>query len=95
MAVTTETACSSCENLQEELRVQRQHAGYDFSALAAKNNVTLRDRLKPLIQDAIDALEIETPAPDLSVRRMKAALNVIREAIAANTAALTPREERP
>lgn len=68
-------------DLREQLQGERQHSGYDFSALKTRNAVFLRECLFPLIQDAIDALEIETPVPDIAVRRLKKAVFTIERAL--------------
>ena len=40
------------------------------------DHVLLRERLAPLLKDAIDALEIDPPAPGVSLRRIQTALLV-------------------
>ena len=67
--------------LEERIEMERQHAGYDYSSLKASHAIVLRERLRPLIQDAIDALEIQTPATGIAVRRLKKALLAIEESI--------------
>jgi hypothetical protein len=42
----------------------------------------LRERLSPLVQDAIDALEMSKPAPDIAIERMKWILSTIKESSA-------------
>jgi hypothetical protein len=68
-------------DLRTEIETQRQHSGFDLTELKAGNSVLLRDRLGPLIRDAIDALEIDTPAPDVAVRRLKRAASTIEESL--------------
>jgi hypothetical protein len=65
--------------LERQLETERQHSGYDYTELKATNAMLLRDRLTPLIRDAIDALEIEAPAPDLAVRRLRLVMSTIEE----------------
>lgn len=68
-------------DLSEQLQAERQHSGYDFTALKSRNAVLLRDRLSPLIKDAIDALEIEAPERDIAIRRLKKAISTIEESL--------------
>lgn len=67
--------------LQAQISSQRQHAGYDLATVKATNAILLRERIRPLVQDAIDALEIQTPAPDLAVRRLRTTLSTIEESL--------------
>lgn len=66
--------------LKETLAAERQHWGHDLTETKAEQKVLLGERLGPLLEDAIDALEIEPPAPGTALRRMKAALALIKEA---------------
>lgn len=72
------------ENELQDVRTQfeneRHHWGHDLSETKAGQRVLLGDRLTPLISDAIDALEIEPPAPSAALKRIKAVLRVIEEA---------------
>ncbi|MBB5754666.1 hypothetical protein [Prosthecomicrobium pneumaticum] len=62
------------------LAAERQHWGHDLSETKAEQRVLLGERIGPLLQDAVDALEIDPPAPGLALRRIKAALSTIEEA---------------
>ncbi len=53
--------------------------GHDITETKAKHWVLLNERIMPMLYDAIDALEIETPAPDVALRRMKAICKLISE----------------
>lgn len=53
---------------------------WDMAELEAKHKHLLQERLRPLLMDAIDALEIEPPA-------LKTALSRIRAVVAAIDAA--------
>jgi len=66
--------------LEQTLAAERHHWGHDLTETKAEQRVLLGERLGPLLEDAIDALEIEPPAPGIALRRVKAALAVIEEA---------------
>lgn len=66
--------------LQTQLEVERQHSGHDLCEAKAKYRVLLNERIAPLLSDAIDALEIDPPAPEISLRRMRAVLSLIKKA---------------
>jgi len=72
---------TSLTTAKRQLDTERQHSGYDFTELKASNAILLRDRLSPLIRDAIDALEIANPAPDVARRRLKKAISTIEESL--------------
>jgi hypothetical protein len=56
---------------------QRQHLGHDLSEIKAATNMLLREELGPIIHDAIDALEMDPPAPDVAVRRLRKSIALI------------------
>ena len=66
--------------LERTLADERQHWGHDLTETRAEQKALLGERLGPLLEDAIDALEINPPAPGTALRRVKAALAVIQEA---------------
>jgi len=66
--------------LEQSLAGEQQHRGRDLTAIKAKQKVLLGERLMPLLEDAIDALEIDPPAPGIALRRVKVALTVINDA---------------
>ena len=66
--------------LEQTLAAERHHWGHDLTETKAEQKVLLGERLGPLLADAIDALEIEPPAPGIALRRVKAAMSVIEEA---------------
>ncbi len=68
------------EAAQKQFENERQHWGYDISATRAGQRVLLGERVAPLLTDAVDALEIEPPAPSVALERIKAVLEVIEEA---------------
>ncbi|MBG0793203.1 hypothetical protein IYY11_07385 [Methylocystis sp. H62] len=66
--------------VETTLAAERQHWGHDLSEAKAGQRVLLSERIGPLLQDAVDALEIEPSAPSLALKRMKAVLSIIEEA---------------
>lgn len=66
--------------LEQTLTAERQHWGHDLAETKAEQKVLLGERLGPLLEDAIDALEIDPPAPGTALRRVKSALAVIEGA---------------
>ncbi|MEW9305462.1 hypothetical protein [Labrys neptuniae] len=66
--------------VEATLAAERQHWGHDLSETRAEQRVLLGERIEPLLQDAVDALEIEPSAPSLALKRIKAVLSTIEEA---------------
>lgn len=66
---------------QRRLLEKEQHWGHDMVDIKACQTALLRDRLSPLLSDAIDALEMEPQAPHVALRRIKSAQLVIRDAV--------------
>ncbi len=66
--------------VEATLAAERQHWGHDLSETKAGQRVLLGERIGPLLQDAVDALEIEPSAPNLALKRIKAVLSIIEEA---------------
>ncbi len=71
-----EQSNESTRRFQEGL----QHWGHDMTEIKARQKALIRDRVTPLLKDALDALEIQPPAPHISVNRLKKALEVLGEA---------------
>lgn len=74
------TEGSTIEALQAELsalRIERHHWGHDMSETKAQHRMLLNERIAPLLADAIDALEIDPPAPSVALKRIKAVLKMI------------------
>jgi hypothetical protein len=46
-----------------------------------QQSVFLKERLGPLLNDAVDALEINPPEPRIALKRLKSALASIQEAL--------------
>ncbi len=71
---------SLVQQLQEvkaQFEQSRQHSGHDITDLKTRQNALLQERVVPMVSDAIDALEMDPPAPDIAVRRLKLALSSI------------------
>lgn len=67
--------------LKQKLNDQQQHWGHDMADIKAKQNSLLRDRLAPLLKDAQDALEIEPPAPQVALKRIRSTIAAIGDAL--------------
>lgn len=67
-------------NLKKQFENERHHWGHDLSEAKAGQRVLLAERVVPYLSDAVDALEIDTPAPDVALKRVKAVLKIIDEA---------------
>ncbi len=65
------------QSVQTQLENERHHWGHDLTNMKAGHRVLLSKRIAPLLSDAIDALEIEPPAPSAALSRIKAVLKVI------------------
>jgi len=70
-------AAEAAKKLSEGL----QHAGHDIVELKARQNAFLKRRITPLLNDAVDALEVEPPAPHIAIKRLKSAREAIGEKI--------------
>ncbi len=75
-----EDSSETLRSLQAQLVVERQHWGHDLSETKAEQRVLLGERVAPLLLDAIDALEIEPPAPHVALSRLKAVHSIIEGA---------------
>lgn len=64
---------------QRQLEEFRQHTGHDMDAVRSQHRVLLTQKLLPLLNDAIDALEIVPAAPSIALSRVKSALLSINE----------------
>jgi len=65
------------QKVQTQLENERYHWGYDLSSAKAGHRILLKERIKPLLEDAVDAIEIDVPS--VALRRVKSALKVIAE----------------
>jgi hypothetical protein len=64
---------------ETQLENERQHWGHDLSEIKARHRTLLRTKVAPMLTDAVDALEIETPAPQIAINRLKAVIAMIKE----------------
>lgn len=80
IANSRDELAAELEALRRELDESRLHFGHDMANIKAKQNLLLTERIAPLIANAVDALEIEPPAPDVALRRLKSAIKSIQEA---------------
>lgn len=65
------------QDAKVQLDQSHQHWGHDVTDIKTRQNALLQQRIMPLLSDAIDALEIDPPAPDIALRRLKLALSSI------------------
>ena len=65
------------QKVQTQLENERHHFGFDLSESRSQTQVLLKERIQPLLEDAVDAMEIDEPA--VALRRVKSALKVIAE----------------
>ena len=73
---TSEDLRSTHSQWQDE----RHHWGHDLSETKAQQRLLLGERVAPLLSDAVDALEIEPPAPQIALKRLKAVLSIVEGA---------------
>lgn len=69
---------ASISKLEQTLAAERLHSGHDLTKTKAEQKVLLGERLGPLLEDAIDALEIDPPEPGIALRRIKSVLDKIK-----------------
>jgi hypothetical protein len=83
LAAVREERTELAAHLEREKRLleeSQQHWGHDMVNIKARQRVLLRERLKPLLDDAVDALQIQPPAPEIALERVKIALSSIEDA---------------
>ena len=80
----TNASFETLAGLLELARVERQHSCFDFAAEKGRYVVLLREKLKPLLSDAVDALEISVPAPHIVRERLGDALKAIETTLRGN-----------
>jgi len=76
-SATIATLEASLHKVKTQLENERHHWGYDISSAKARHRILLRERIQPLLEDAVDAIEIDVPS--VALRRVKYALKVIAE----------------
>ncbi len=67
------------EAVEEELRVARQHHGFDMVELQATQRLLLAE-IRRLADDAYDALDIDTPAPHIAKSRLRRIIGLVAKA---------------
>jgi hypothetical protein len=65
---------------RSDLEAERHHSGHELTETIGAQQALLRERLQPLLLDAIDALEIDPPAPEVARRRLKNVIELIEKA---------------
>jgi hypothetical protein len=66
---------------QRQFDESQQHWGHEMVEVKSQQSLLLQERLKPLLSDAIDALEIKPPVPEIALERVMVALSSINEAV--------------
>lgn len=86
LSAQNETLAQERDRLASELAAAKRtleesqhHAGHDIVELRAQQTLLLKRRIAPLLSDAVDALEIEPPAPQIAIKRLKSAIGAIEE----------------
>ncbi|WP_244032284.1 hypothetical protein [Methylobacterium sp. E-016] len=64
---------------QTELDDSRQHWGHDMVEVKTRQASLLKEKIVPMLGDAVDALEIEPAAPNIALRRIRSVLSSIKE----------------
>jgi hypothetical protein len=67
------------KSLSDQLEIERHHRGHEMAEMLGRKYYLLNVRIAPLLEDAIDALEIDPPVPHLSLRRIKSVLKIIED----------------
>ena len=65
--------------LQQTLAAERHHWGHDLTETKAEQKVLLRERLGPLLENALEALEMDPPALKTALSRVRSSLTEIKE----------------
>ena len=76
-----DASASRAERSASLLKDSEQHWGHDMADARTQQSTFLKERLGPLLNDAVDALEINPPAPQIAVKRLKSALASIQDAL--------------
>lgn len=64
---------------RNELENLRRHSGHELAQVKAGHRVLLTQKFSQLLSSAVDALEIDPPAPEIALSRIKAVLKRISE----------------
>lgn len=82
-SATIATLEASLHKVKTQLENERHHWGHDLSSAKARHRILLRERIQPLLEDAVDAIEIDVPS--VALKRVKYALKVIAENLKGDT----------
>jgi hypothetical protein len=72
---------SELDAVSLELRNNKQHSEVDKSSIMTEQRVLLLAKLNPLLNDAVDALEIDPPVIDISLERLNDAISLIKNSV--------------
>ena len=61
-------------SLEKTIELNREHVGFDMAEIRGQHRNVLVELIRPLLEDAIDAIEIDPPELGIAVRRIQAAL---------------------
>jgi hypothetical protein len=75
-----EQRTTALKNVETQLQNDRHHWGHDLSSIKAKQRALFREKVIPLLSDAVDALKEEPLAPHVALRRVEAILSIIEKA---------------
>jgi hypothetical protein len=64
---------------KHQFEKDRQHWGYDFRDFKEKTAAVIRDRVLPLLEEAMDALEVKPPESEAAARRLKRITSALQE----------------
>ena len=81
LAKERDASANRAERSASLLKDSEQHWGHDMADVRTQQSVFLKERLGPLLNDAVDALEINPPEPQIAMKRLKSALASIQEAL--------------
>ncbi|WP_234900805.1 coiled-coil domain-containing protein [Ruegeria lacuscaerulensis] len=76
-----ERAADEIGALNQKMEEERLHTGHNLSEVQAVQQTLIGERLRPLIEDAVDALEMTPPVPGTALRRIKSSLKLINEVL--------------
>jgi len=81
LAKERDASANRAQRTASLLKDSEQHWGHDMADVRTQQSVFLKERLGPLLNDAVDALEINPPEPQIAMKRLKSALASIQEAL--------------
>jgi hypothetical protein len=81
MAKERDAFAVRAEQAELMLKDSKQHWGHDMANTKTQQAVFLKGRLSPLLNDAMDALEISPPEAEIALSRVKSAMASIEDAL--------------